>query len=210
MVFFVREYLTADGRNVFRDWLKTLDRAVRARIQARVLRFELGNLGDHKHVGAGVWEARLAFGPGYRIYFGKDGDTVVVLLAGGSKASQIADIRRGRVSGGTSWRARTMARRSKDWNVGLAEDLRNREFARAFLLGAIDEGVPLQVALAKVVRAMGVKEFAAKVGMASPNVLRAIDLRHNPTQDTLNRLLRPFKLRLTLAPIETPKGRRAA
>ena len=103
-----------------------------------------------------------------------------------------------------------MARRSKDWNVGLAEDLRNREFAREFLLGAIDEGVPLQVALAKVVRAMGVKEFAAKVGMASPNVLRAIHLRHNPTQDTLNRLLRPFKLRLTLAPIETPKGRRAA
>ena len=57
---------------------------------------------------------------------------------------------------------------------------------------------------------MGVKEFAAKVGMASPNVLRAIHLRHNPTQDTLNRLLRPFKLRLTLAPIETQKGRRVA
>ena len=47
-----------------------------------------------------------------------------------------------------------MARRSRDWNIGLAEDLRDREFAREFLLGAIDEGVPLQVALAKVVRAM--------------------------------------------------------
>ena len=93
MAFFVREYLTADGRNAFRDWLKTLDRAIRARIQARVLRFELGNLGDHKNVGAGVWEARLAFGPGYRIYFGKDGDAVIVLLAGGSKPSQAADIR---------------------------------------------------------------------------------------------------------------------
>ena len=103
-----------------------------------------------------------------------------------------------------------MARRSKDWNVGLAEDLRNREFARDFLLGAIEEGVPLQVALAKVVRAMGVKEFAAKVHMASPNVLRAINPRHNPTQDTLNRLLRPFKLRLTLAPIQAPKRRHAA
>ena len=45
---------------------------------------------------------------------------------------------------------------------------------------------------------MGVKEFAAKVRMASPNVLRAINPRHNPTQDTLHRLLRPFKLRLTL------------
>ena len=63
-----------------------------------------------------------------------------------------------------------MARRSRDWNIGLAEDLRNREFARDFLLGAIEEGVPLQVALAKVVRAMGGKECAASVRMASPNV----------------------------------------
>ena len=62
--------------------------------QARVLRFETGNLGDHKSVGSGVWEARLDFGPGYRIYFGKDGKSVILLLAGGSKASQGRDIRR--------------------------------------------------------------------------------------------------------------------
>ena len=68
-------------------------------------------------------------------------------------------------------------------------------------LAAIDEGVDLQLALGKVIRAMGVKEFAASVRMASPNVLRAINPRHNPTQDTLNRLLRPFKLRLSLAPL---------
>ena len=103
-----------------------------------------------------------------------------------------------------------MARRSRDWNYGLARDLQNQEFAREFLLAAIDEGVPLQVALSKVVRATGVKEFAAKVGMASPNVLRAIDRRHNPTQQTLNRLLRPFNLRLSLARIEAPKRRHAA
>jgi putative addiction module killer protein len=90
----VREYLTADGRNPYRQWLGTLDRAVRARIQARVLRFELGNVGDHKSVGAGLWEARLSFGPGYRIYFGKDGDAIIVLVAGGTKASQAKDIAR--------------------------------------------------------------------------------------------------------------------
>jgi len=73
-----------------------------------------------------------------------------------------------------------------------------------------EEGVPVQLALGKVIRAMGVKEFAAKVRMASPSVLRAINPRHNPTQDTLNRLLRPFKLRLTLAPFEPSKRRRAA
>lgn len=94
-----------------------------------------------------------------------------------------------------------MARRSEDWSVGLAKDLRDPTFAREFLLASIDEGVDLQLALGKAIRAMGVKEFAAKVRMASPNVLRAINPRHNPTQDTLNRLLKPFKLRLSLAPL---------
>jgi DNA-binding phage protein len=102
-----------------------------------------------------------------------------------------------------------VARRSEDWNVGLAKDLRDAAFAREFLLAAIDEGVDLQLALGKVIRAMGVKEFAAKVRMASPNVLRAINPRHNPTQDTLNRLLKPFRLRLSLAPL-TSKARRSA
>lgn len=90
----VREHLTGDGRNPFREWLGTLDVAVKARVQARVLRFELGNPGDHKSVGAGVWEARLAFGPGYRLYFGKDGESVILLLLGGAKATQRRDIRR--------------------------------------------------------------------------------------------------------------------
>ena len=103
-----------------------------------------------------------------------------------------------------------MARRSEDWNLGLADDLRDQKFAREFLLAAIDEGVPLQVALGKVVRAMGVKEFAAKVRMASPNILRTLNPRHNATQDTLNRLLKPFRLKVSLAPIDQGKGRPAA
>ena len=115
-----------------------------------------------------------------------------------------------RASGAISWRHSNLARRSTDWNAGLARDLQDQTFAREFLLAAMEEGVPIQAALAKVVRATGVKEFAAKVRMASPNVLRAIDRRYNPTQRTLNRLLRPFKLRLGLAPIEAPKRRQAA
>jgi putative addiction module killer protein len=58
-----------------------------------VTRFEAGNLGDHKSVGAGVWEARVMFGPGYRIYFGRDGRNILLLLLGGDKSSQAADIR---------------------------------------------------------------------------------------------------------------------
>jgi putative addiction module killer protein len=56
MALTVREYVTGDGKNPFREWLGSLTTAVRARIQARVLRFELGNLGDHKSIGEGVWE----------------------------------------------------------------------------------------------------------------------------------------------------------
>ena len=70
--------------------------AVRARIQARVLRFESGNLGDHKNVGEGVFETRLDFGPGYRIYFGRQGGRVILLLTGGDKSSQTGDIRTAR------------------------------------------------------------------------------------------------------------------
>ena len=85
-----------------------------------------------------------------------------------------------------------MASRSEDWNVGLAEDVRDAAFVREFLLSAIDEGVDLQVALGKVIRAKRVNEFAAKVRMASPNVLRAVSTRRHPTQATLHRLLKPF------------------
>jgi len=103
-----------------------------------------------------------------------------------------------------------MARRSKDWNIGLAQDLRDPHFAREFLLAAIDEGVSIQIALGKVIRAIGVKEFSVQIGIASSNLLRAINPRHNPTQETLNRLLKPFKLKLSLAPIKESKRRRAA
>lgn len=73
-----------------------LDKVARHRIRARLDRFMAGNLGDHKSLLDGLWEARLAFGPGYRIYFGKDGETMIVLLGGGSKATQRQDIWRAR------------------------------------------------------------------------------------------------------------------
>ncbi len=94
MKLVIREYLTAEEKSPYRAWLDPLPPSVRARVQARVLRFEMGNLGDHKSVGGGVWEARLAFGPGYRIYFGKVGRSVVLLLVGGQKGSHAKDIER--------------------------------------------------------------------------------------------------------------------
>jgi DNA-binding phage protein len=93
-----------------------------------------------------------------------------------------------------------MSRRSRDWNESLAQELRDREFAREFVLGLLDEGFTLQQALAKVIRAYGIKEFASKARIPGPNILRSIDGRHNPPQKTLEHLLRPLGLRLAVAP----------
>jgi DNA-binding phage protein len=95
-----------------------------------------------------------------------------------------------------------MARQSKDWNEGLAKDLQDLEFARELLLASIEEGISVQVALGKVIRAIGIKEFSKKSKIASPNIIRAINSRHNPTQETLNRLLKPFGLMLAVAPLQ--------
>ncbi|HFE67021.1 MAG TPA: type II toxin-antitoxin system RelE/ParE family toxin, partial [Chloroflexi bacterium] len=78
------EYMTEDKRNPFREWLEGLrDRQARARIRVRLNRIRLGNFGDCKSVGAGVNELRIPHGPGYRVYFGRKGKTVVILLYGG-------------------------------------------------------------------------------------------------------------------------------
>lgn len=78
----------------FEKWLTKLkDRHARARIAARIDRMKIGGFGDCKPVGSGVSEARIDYGPGYRIYFVPRGETLVVLLAGGDKSSQQRDIR---------------------------------------------------------------------------------------------------------------------
>ena len=81
------------GRSLFLEWLLGLrDIRARAIIRARINRLELGNFGDCKSVGGGVLELRIAFGPGYRVYLGRDGNTIVMLLCGGDKSSQSKDV----------------------------------------------------------------------------------------------------------------------
>jgi putative addiction module killer protein len=88
----IREYIDVRGRTPYRDWLVKLDVSTRVRVITAVLRMENGNFSAAKAVGSGVSELRLDFGPGYRVYFGKDGEELVILLAGGSKKRQQADI----------------------------------------------------------------------------------------------------------------------
>jgi putative addiction module killer protein len=86
-------YKTATGDIPFREWLDALrDINGRAKIRVRLDRARLGNLGDHKYLENGVWEMRIDCGPGYRVYFGKDGDRLILLLIGGDKDTQRKDL----------------------------------------------------------------------------------------------------------------------
>ena len=88
----VREYLDRDGASPYAKWFDRLDARAAAKVAVAVTRMGHGNLSGVKGVGAGVFECRIDFGPGLRDYFGKDGDRLVILLGGGTKKRQQADI----------------------------------------------------------------------------------------------------------------------
>lgn len=91
----IQRYVTADNRVPFDEWFTSL-RDVNAiiRIEKRLERVQKGNLGDARSVGEGVCELRIDYGPGYRIYLGQVGETIVLLLVGGDKSTQDRDIRK--------------------------------------------------------------------------------------------------------------------
>jgi DNA-binding phage protein len=93
-----------------------------------------------------------------------------------------------------------MPTRSLDWNEDMAQDLRDPNFAQAFLLALLEEGDELQVALGRFIRLYGVKEYSKLVEMDEPAVQRAINPEHNPTKSTLEKLLAPLNLSLGVKP----------
>ncbi len=88
----VREYLTSRGDSPFGAWFDDLDPQAAAKVSVAVVRIGQGNLSNVKGVGSGVFEYKLNHGPGYRVFIGKDGETIVILLAGGTKQRQQRDI----------------------------------------------------------------------------------------------------------------------
>lgn len=88
----ILEYLDDEGRSPFGDWFDDLDAAAAAKVTAAITRLGGGNTSNVKGVGAGVLECRIDFGPGYRIYFGRDGEKIIILLAGGTKKRRQRDI----------------------------------------------------------------------------------------------------------------------
>lgn len=91
-MFEVLEYLDRQGRSPYADWFDGLTAQAAAKVAVAVTRMAHGNLSNVKGVGSGVFEYRLDFGPGYRIYLGKDGERLGILLGGGTKKRQQADI----------------------------------------------------------------------------------------------------------------------
>ena len=84
--------MTSEGGGPFDEWFFNLDAQTQARIDARLDRVSLGNFGDRKSIGEGIYELRFFFGPGYRVYYGLAGRQVVLLLVGGDKKGQNKDI----------------------------------------------------------------------------------------------------------------------
>ena len=92
MTITIKEYLNEGGDSPFAIWFNDLDAIAAAKIGKALYRLEQGNFSNIEGVGSGVFECKINFGPGYRVYFGKDGEKIVILLGGGSKKRQSADI----------------------------------------------------------------------------------------------------------------------
>lgn len=91
----IRRYITVEGAIPFDEWIVALrDRMGRGKINERLRRIFLGNLGDYKSVGDGVFELRIHYGAGYRVYFGQIDSVIILLLCGGDKSTQNRDIRK--------------------------------------------------------------------------------------------------------------------
>ncbi len=89
----IREYHDPGGRSPFREWFDRLNSEAAGKVTTALYRLGLGNFSNAKSVGSGVYECRINFGPGYRVYFGKDGELIVILLGGGTKQRQQNDIK---------------------------------------------------------------------------------------------------------------------
>ncbi len=106
----LRYYLASDGVSPFEDWFSDLEAKAAAKVAVALARLEQGNLSNVKGVGEGVLEYRIDWGPGYRVYFGRDGDVLVILLTGGTKQRQQRDIVAARDYWGDYKRRRPRAR----------------------------------------------------------------------------------------------------
>jgi putative addiction module killer protein/probable addiction module antidote protein len=188
----------------FDAWLSGLrDRAARARIQVRIFRLAAGNPGDVKPVGEGMGEMRINYGPGYRVYFKQLGAIAIVLLAGGDKSTQAADIGQGegdRKGVGVRSMAQTFAR------YDAADYLKTPEDMQALLEAAVEDGDPAVIiaALGAIARAQNMSRLARATGLTREGLYKALGPDSNPAFGTIAKVARALGYELTFRPVARP------
>ena len=135
----IREYLRPDGKCPFRNWLRSLkDVKARARIRVRINRIRLGNFGDCKPVGSGVSEFRFDYGPGYRVYFGRVGEKLVLLICADPKGIR-KKILNSLKNIGLIIKGEKMSKTSTSYRKRLLKDLKDNEEAAAYLNASLED-----------------------------------------------------------------------
>ena len=184
---------------VYSRWLDGLrDVRARARVLVRVERLAAGNPGDVRPVGEGVSELRIDYGPGYRVYFKKQGGTIVVLLAGGDKRTQSRDIEIA-LRLARNLQVETMSKTvTSPYDV--TEHLRTPEEMAAYLEACMEEAdgdaAFIAKALGDIARAKGMAQVACDAGLSRESLYKALSGERNPTLDTVLRVIRALGLKL--------------
>lgn len=185
--------------DVYAAWIDGLrDIKGRARILVRIERLASGNPGDVKPVGEGVSELRINYGPGYRVYYTKHGRELVILLAGGDKSTQAADIKAAHTAGSQS-EGMNMAKTATS-RYDVAEHLRTPEEMAAYLEACIEEAdgdaTFIAKALGDLARAKGMTQVARDAGLSRESLYKALSGERAPGFDTILKVITALGLKL--------------
>ena len=180
-----------NGKVPFENWYDKLDSLLQRAIDARITRLAVGNFGDHKSVGDGVFELRIPKGPGLRVYYGLKGTEIVVLIGGGDKGSQRKDIQK----------AKDGQMKSKDYKTGLLKRLRDPEYAAGYLTDVLEfesqETFLLAVKNVLDAKKANISKSAKKMGLSRQAIYNALSKKGNPRLSTLNQILKTAGLKIS-------------
>jgi putative addiction module killer protein/probable addiction module antidote protein len=197
-------YLTEAGGKPFKEWLDGLkDIAARQKVRIRLDRVRLGNLGKNRSVGEGVYELKIVYGPGYRVYYGLDKKTVVLLLLGGDKSSQKRTSLRPERIGRTIKGERAMVKKTTTYQEDLIEALKDPREAAAYLNAAMEEGDRelFLLALRNVAEAHGgMAAVSEKAKLNRESMYRMLSKKGNPEIKSILTLLHSMGLKMSIEP----------
>ncbi len=181
------------------DGLK--DAVTKARLTARLKKASLGNLGDIKSVGEGVWEMREFFGPGWRMYYVQRGDVIILMLGGGTKDTQGTDIQRAKALLQTLEDS-IMVKIADLPTFDAADYLDSEEVITAYLNAILEENDPalLASALGDIAKARGIAQIAKEAGLGRESLYKALREGASPRFDTISRVLKALGVKLVAVP----------